>query len=371
MADVESKDKESLKPTVIMKVEAPTGDRGEKQDSANDVTGEEEEFKVCSPSNVVKSTSTNPFASSDSTKLSKSILKPSQLVVKTTSPIPGKPVIKQSSFNPFIKVSPENKSDTSDKNQNNGEVKFVPLIKSDSQNSKPVVEVKPANPAPIPAPVAAPTFVFGQNLQDRVIGSEGKSPEPTPSTSLSSNGTSDMLFSAAIKSEGKTDIVKEKESKSLTESAREYEESRANKRKYEEVEVRTGEEDETNILSISCKLFTFDKVTSNWQERGRGTLRLNDFENTDGHIGSRLVFRTTGSLRVILNTKIWAEMTVDKANEKSIRLTALDSNGEIKVFLIMSSKEDSKHLYTHLQQRLEKEVSVQKRKKMDTGPSQK
>jgi len=28
-------------------------------------------------------------------------------------------------------------------------------------------------------------------------------------------------------------------------------------------------------------------------------------------------------------------MTIDKANEKSIRLTALDSNGEIKVFLIV------------------------------------
>lgn len=28
-------------------------------------------------------------------------------------------------------------------------------------------------------------------------------------------------------------------------------------------------------------------------------------------------------------------MTIDKASDKSIRLTALDANGEIKVFLIM------------------------------------
>lgn len=140
--------------------------------------------------------------------------------------------------------------------------------------------------------------------------SDSKSSEPLPSTSsINSNGnssdTADLLFSFAAKSDSsKTETFKEKESKSLTESAKEYEESRANKRKYDEVQVKTGEEDETNILSVSCKLFAFDKASSNWQERGRGTLRLNDYETDDNQIGSRLVFRTSGSLRVILNTKV-------------------------------------------------------------------
>lgn len=100
-----------------------------------------------------------------------------------------------------------------------------------------------------------------------------------------------------------------KEVKSLTESAREYEESRANKRKYEEVAIVTGEEDEKNVMQINCKLFAFDKATGNWQERGRGTLRLNDKEvtTTDSaatYTQSRLVIRTAGSLRVVLNTKV-------------------------------------------------------------------
>lgn len=30
-------------------------------------------------------------------------------------------------------------------------------------------------------------------------------------------------------------------------------------------------------------------------------------------------------------------MTIDKASDKSIRLTALDANGEVRVFLIMVS----------------------------------
>lgn len=71
--------------------------------------------------------------------------------------------------------------------------------------------------------------------------------------------------------------------------------------------MKTGEEEETNIVQISCKLFTFDKNSGNWQERGRGNLRLNDQEISDEngtYTQSRLVFRTSGSLRVILNTKV-------------------------------------------------------------------
>ena len=49
-------------------------------------------------------------------------------------------------------------------------------------------------------------------------------------------------------------------SKTLTDSARELEEARAAKRKYDEVAVVTGEEDELNVLQIYGKLFTFDKV---------------------------------------------------------------------------------------------------------------
>lgn len=48
--------------------------------------------------------------------------------------------------------------------------------------------------------------------------------------------------------------------KTLSDSARELEEARAAKRKYEEVAVITGEEDEQNALQIFAKLFTFDKV---------------------------------------------------------------------------------------------------------------
>jgi len=51
-----------------------------------------------------------------------------------------------------------------------------------------------------------------------------------------------------------------------------------------------------------------------------------------------LVMRTQGSLRLILNTKLWAQMQIDKASEKSIRITAMDTEDQgVKVFLISVS----------------------------------
>lgn len=141
----------------------------------------------------------------------------------------------------------------------------------------------------------------------------------------------------------------------MNEVARVYEESRAQKRKYEEVETFTGEEDETNVLDVTCKLFAF--VASNWEERGPGNLRVND--SKDKSKSPRVVFRTSGNLRVLLNTKVtlsksfnyllmlifridsrlqvWPGMVVQRPSQKSLRLTAIDSAGQIKVFLAMVS----------------------------------
>ena len=47
------------------------------------------------------------------------------------------------------------------------------------------------------------------------------------------------------------------------------------------------------------------------------------------------VMRTQGSLRLILNTKVWPGMTVMRASQKSVRLTATDGDEGVKVFLLM------------------------------------
>lgn len=138
---------------------------------------------------------------------------------------------------------------------------------------------------------------------------------------------------------------------SLVEAARKYEEMRgAQKRKYEEVEITTGEEDERNILEIGCKLFTF--IENNYEERGRGILRLNDSKINSS---SRVVFRASGSLRLLLNTKVWRDQICEQPSQKSLRLTAFDTNGIIKIYLVMGRVDDMSHLHRALSSRIQKE----------------
>lgn len=107
-----------------------------------------------------------------------------------------------------------------------------------------------------------------------------------------------------------------------------------------------------------------------YEERGRGSLRLNDPKRGED-TASRLVFRTSGSLRVLLNTKIWAEMIAEQASAKSLRITAIDATGQVKVYLVMARPSDIQMLVTALNLRIAaekaKETNVEgEEKKKDT-----
>ncbi|NXW93077.1 RANB3 protein, partial [Alopecoenas beccarii] len=180
-------------------------------------------------------------------------------------------------------------------------------------------------------------FVFGQNMSERVL-----SPPKSNEGSTESNKENAATESGSESSSQETTPEKANNiSESLAESAAAYTKATARKCLLAKVEVITGEEAESNVLQIQCKLFVFDKNSQSWVERGRGLLRLNDMASTDdGTLQSRLVMRTQGSLRLILNTKLWAQMQIDKASEKSIRITAMDTEDQgVKVFLISVSTE--------------------------------
>ena len=68
------------------------------------------------------------------------------------------------------------------------------------------------------------------------------------------------------------------------------------------------------------------------------SLNSNTVKHEPGkHVLLFSVMRTQGSLRVILNTKIWAGMNVERASTKAIRITATDVDQAVRVFLIMVS----------------------------------
>ncbi|XP_048108542.1 ran-binding protein 3a isoform X1 [Alosa alosa] len=199
-------------------------------------------------------------------------------------------------------------------------------------------------------------FVFGQNMSDRVLSPpksgeavvEG-SKDPPPSAPVSEPASSSQE-NTPEKDTGAGGSGAE----SLEQSAAAYTKATAKRCLLEKVEVRTGEESESNVLQIQGKLFVFDKTAQSWIERGRGLLRLNDMASTDdGTLQSRLVMRTQGSLRLILNTKLWPQMQVDKASEKSIRITAMDTEDQgVKVFLISASSKDTGQLFAALHHRI-------------------
>uniref|UniRef100_A0A671FG67 Ran-binding protein 3 n=1 Tax=Rhinolophus ferrumequinum TaxID=59479 RepID=A0A671FG67_RHIFE len=195
------------------------------------------------------------------------------------------------------------------------------------------------------ADAATNKFVFGQNMSERVLS-------PPKLNEVTSDANRENSAAESGSESSSQEATPEKES--LAESAAAYTKATARKCLLEKVEVITGEEAESNVLQIQCKLFVFDKTSQSWVERGRGLLRLNDMASTDdGTLQSRLVMRTQGSLRLILNTKLWAQMQIDKASEKSIRITAMDTEDQgVKVFLISASSKDTGQLYAALHHRI-------------------
>ncbi|XP_022109407.1 ran-binding protein 3-like isoform X2 [Acanthaster planci] len=204
------------------------------------------------------------------------------------------------------------------------------------------------------------SFVFGQNMDERVVSPQQTEKESQGGTSAQFGSQTSLSFSAQASPPDDTSPLKSQETtgKSLLESASAYEKAKKSSEvTFEEVTSRTGEEDEENVFQAQCKLFVFDAEKHSWQERGRGLLRLNDqvpASSEQSSLQSRLVMRTQGSLRVVLNTKIWSGMTIEKASPKNIRLSARDGESDsIRVFLVSASPKDAEQIYRAIEYRVQ------------------
>ncbi|KAI4574354.1 hypothetical protein MJG53_020918, partial [Ovis ammon polii x Ovis aries] len=177
-------------------------------------------------------------------------------------------------------------------------------------------------------------FVFGENMVERVLWIKW-----------------DILRVLSLYFLLGTDTI---ENISLIESATAFSFKPSPKCFLEKIDVITGEEAEHNVLEINCKLFIFNKTTQSWTERGRGALRLNDTASSDcGTFQSRLIMRNQGSLRLILNSKLWAQMEIQRANHKNLQITATDlEDYNVKVFLIQASAKDTGRMHAAIHHRL-------------------
>ncbi|XP_009863128.1 PREDICTED: ran-binding protein 3-like, partial [Apaloderma vittatum] len=194
-------------------------------------------------------------------------------------------------------------------------------------------------------------FVFGENMVDRVLSTE-KQPKPcNEADSYKGEITSTNIGSFHVSPQTKTALLR---NVTLIESATACISKPVDKILLDKVEVVTGEEAEHNVLQINCKLFVFNKLSLTWIERGRGSLRLNDTSsNKHGMLQSRLIMRNQGSLRLILNTRLWDQMVVKRANRKSLCFTATDQEDHsVQIFLIQASSKDTGYLYAAIHHRL-------------------
>jgi len=73
----------------------------------------------------------------------------------------------------------------------------------------------------------------------------------------------------------------------------------------EQVDTKTGEEEDEMIFKMRAKLFRFDSSSSEWKERGTGDVRL--LQNNDTK-KVRLVMRRDKTLKVCANHAITADM---------------------------------------------------------------
>ncbi|XP_027375704.1 ran-binding protein 3-like isoform X3 [Bos indicus x Bos taurus] len=214
-------------------------------------------------------------------------------------------------------------------------------------------------------------FVFGENMVERVLGTQKLTQPQLESDLYIKEKPFKFTLKIPVNSpNSRTDTI---ENISLIESAAAFSFKPSPKCLLEKIDIITGEEAEHNVLEINCKLFRFNKTTQSWTERGRGALRLNDTARRHdcGTFQSRLIMRNQGSLRLILNSKLWAQMEIQRANHKNLQITATDlEDCNVKVFLIQASAKDTGRMHAAIHHRLVALRSFDKRTDANQTESQ-
>lgn len=190
--------------------------------------------------------------------------------------------------------------------------------KAESASTAPPITEKPEV-------AASKEFVFGEKLTDRVINA---APE----------GVNEDL---AKDENGASESTTMKQSASGSQWFADTDE------KYSSAD--TLENDANTIMKLNCKLFVLESNKANWAERGYGIFKLIDLN--DGY-NCKLMMWTDKCFRLILNTKLFEKMQIDRANKKAIRFNAFD-NGTIRIFLVKTANpNDCDELFEVLKIRL-------------------
>lgn len=120
----------------------------------------------------------------------------------------------------------------------------------------------------------------------------------------------------------------------------------------EKTEVKSGEEDEEQLFTCRAKLYALDltNVKDGWKERGVGNVRVN--KSKDAERASRIIMRSNGLLKVILNTALVKGLEIVKgmpssmSPEKFIRITSVEDKKPVQYAIKTGNVETADTLYT-------------------------
>eukprot|EP00252_Welwitschia_mirabilis_P023153 TRINITY_DN6481_c0_g1_i1.p1 TRINITY_DN6481_c0_g1~~TRINITY_DN6481_c0_g1_i1.p1 ORF type:complete len:483 (+),score=133.77 TRINITY_DN6481_c0_g1_i1:284-1732(+) len=93
---------------------------------------------------------------------------------------------------------------------------------------------------------------------------------------------------------------------------------------FKEVPVETGEENEKTLFTADAVLFQFRNGA--WKERGKGELKVN--VSSEDTRRPRLVMRTKGHFKLILNASIYPEMKLTCMDDRGFSFACLNSADE-------------------------------------------
>ncbi|KAL3312208.1 Ran-binding protein 3 [Cichlidogyrus casuarinus] len=227
----------------------------------------------------------------------------------------------------------------------------------ESNSNKPKVHLAPPNfsaveeKSKLSSSNISSGFVFGQNISSKVVNSTDTSLKTE--TLFSAAPTSDSkecgnFFTQLAKACNPTESNFLKSDKSLSESAEETFKTKiaSNFDLQKKVEVHTGEEDEITTHECSCRVYVMED--KRWNNLGSAYLHLNDPKNMSLQ-KSRLIARMAATLRVIINTQIYREMSIQLADPRSIRIGTVDPDSKLpKIFLLVLSTDSAESFYAKL-----------------------
>ncbi|WEW59331.1 hypothetical protein PRK78_004801 [Emydomyces testavorans] len=318
--------------------------------------------KPALPNPFANTSATSPFAGLQASK-------PADSSTKGESPV-TKPVTSASAFASSGLATFAGSEKSPFGTIGGGTSVFKPLKPTDTKAEEKETVAPPtaATLSPFPAAGASPfgpllggfaASAFANFASSAPKGTGGLTTFASPAgTGSFGGGSKTKPFGAASDDEGGEEEQGEDEARPAFEG---LEEVKEDERFYKQ-ETETGEENEKTWYSCRGKLFQFDG--KEWKERGIGTFKINAMESlieTEGSSepkrvvrSARMIMRTDGVLRVVLNSPIFKGMKVGDANGneptgKQVHLAGVENGKSMPFLLRTASAESAKDVYHSIQ----------------------